>query len=244
MSRRGLTCLVLLSLLAAPPLRAADPDGSVVGRLRSVAWEFGVWGRTYVGTACWLDGEDGRWRLEVATGEGVGTARLLDQSAADGWTVLAVDAGQAYLQPWRDKLETLGPERAARVLAILRLAAGGTDLAALDGLGVDVSPGPAARPPRLPWGESRNGSSTTLRLEWRPGDCSDLRTILETRGRGRGGAGETWRVDDGPDGEVRIASSRRAGRLFLRPLPSRPVRYQPDEVFVPIWTLGEVLDLD
>lgn len=232
--------LLLTALVAAVTSHASEPITPAAGRLHVAGWTYGAWGRTYTGTACWLDEDDGRWRLEIAIGEPRGLARLLAQHG-EGWSVITVDPGRTYVQPWRDKIETLVPAEAARVQALVRLAEAGPDPTALSGLGVDFRSAEAKRPPRLPWGESAVPKADTVILSWPTPETGDLRAALRTRGRGRGGAGEIWHVSALPEGGIRITSSRRAGALRVHPMPSRPANYDPDEVYVPLWPLGEVV---
>jgi hypothetical protein len=42
---------------------------------------------------------------------------------------------------------------------------------------------------------------------------------------------------------VEVRSSRRPGRLVVTPREHRPTSATPEEVFLPWWSLGEILDL-
>ena len=129
-ARRRATCLALLGcgLLAMPA--AASGDGpEQTGDLQGAAWHVSAWGRSAAGLACWLRGGDGAWRLEVllaqdASGESATMDDLLRQRG-DGWTVVATGERDVYLQPWRDRIEDLPPDRARHVTALLLLAAAG-----------------------------------------------------------------------------------------------------------------------
>ena len=238
MTRRRLGLCLLIPILTWTGIAAAE-EGAVTGRLDTVAWSFGAWGSRYVGRACWLDESDGRWRLEVAQGD-VGEADLLDQRG-EGWCAVAVEDGRAFFQEWRGQLDPLAPSEIARLRVLMDLCG------AAPGFG-DDTPAPVmtrserrAHGRRLPWSTESTGEDRVRILEWTADGPSDLRARLETRARGRGGAGEIWRCVGEPDGSLRISSSRRSGTLRVEPAGSRTVRYFPDDVYLPLWPLGEVL---
>jgi len=247
-AQRRAMCLALLGIgLLASPVVAADADPERTGALQSATWHVSAWGRSAAGLACWLRDGTGLWRLDIllaqnATGEPATMGDLLGQSG-DGWTVVATGDKGVYLQPWRDRIEDLSPERARRVTALFLLAAAGcgaaTDLA---GCGAEVGMLPEQRNiPRTPWSGSGHTGAEDCVLTWPADGDAGLRSRLETRGRGRGAEDETWRVRFAGDRDWRLTSSRRPGALEVEALPDRAVSYYADEVFIPLWPMGELL---
>ncbi|MBC8426255.1 hypothetical protein H8E07_19235 [bacterium] len=221
--------------------------GDQTGTLRRASWRLGAWGRSLEGHACWLRDRDGTWRLEIRTtrpGESVPVALedLLHQRG-EGWTVLAAGDHGVFMQPWRDKFEEVAPAHRRRLTALIALAGSGreavADVAAC-GARMRLRP-PRHRMPRTPWSETPPAAAAVYLVDWPGGGDRDFRRGLEVRGYGRGAAAETWQVQFADEGVWRATSSRRAGALRVEALPDSPVVYDPDEVFVPLWPLGDVL---
>lgn len=230
---------------ASPPETAPAP-----GVLRGATWRGMGMGESLGGSACWLRGPDGEVRIEV-TREGAAPradaspawGRLLTRGG-DGWVVL-LTAATAVGGRWGAPLERLAPDSRMRLETLLAVLEGGAD-----GAGpwpVDVRMIVARGATRLrgtgavPAG--RREADFNLRLP----ETAPLRAALEARGRGRGGGGETWRVRRTPppgapgEPEIQVTSTRWPGRLELRVAGAWPVRFEPDDVFVPVWSLGDLL---
>ncbi|MDO9172453.1 MAG: hypothetical protein Q7W29_11550, partial [bacterium] len=146
---------------------------------------------------------------------------------------------------WDGPLRTLEPDQAARLAALLALAATGSDpqLAAVAPAVWRERSVEVARDRRTPW-ETRVSREAPRLLVWPPddGDAPPLARDLARRGLGRGGAGEIWRVDVAPDGGVHLESRRHAATLALAPPRLGSRRGDPIDVLLPLWPLGEVLD--
>lgn len=220
------------------------------GVLRGAAWRGTGMGERLGGSACWLRGPDGAVRIEVAR---EGTApriagspdwgRLLTRGG-EGWVVL-LTAATAVGGRWGAPLERLAPESRVRLESLLAVLEGGTD---------GEGPWPAGVRPIVTDGAAGPrghravpavavGAAFDLRLP----ETAPLRAALEARGRGRGGGGETWRVrraapaGSAGETEILVTSTRWPGRLALQAAGAWPVRYEPDDVFVPVWSLGDLL---
>ncbi len=251
-SARTIRLLFWLSLLLMPVQSAGHQDTQTrdapTGELHTAVWRFSVWGREFTGDACWLMDAVGRWRIEFAVAEAIRETRdtlvsLLDQEG-QGWTVVSTDGSAAYIQPWRDKLESIPAHEANMMGALLELAVSGSgSVAALRSNGATVSDAGQYRiRPRLPWhtGVETNGS---MIVDWSGSYESNLKGTLEGRGRGRGGRGEIWRVDFTEPGVWKLRSSRRSGVLHVTSGHIWRAAYDPDEVFLPMWPLAELLQM-
>ena len=250
---RGLPILFLLILMALPPLARpsfgheqhhAEPNGT----LHTATWRFQAWGRSVSGLACWICEVDGRWRLEVtlsdADNDSAVTPLTLLHQSGEGWTVVSADGIKTYMQPWRKKLESIPPADADRVVALMALAEKGTGVVSvLESLGAQVRARVGRRAvSRLPWADDTNPVEALV-VDWSNTSGSHLRGVLEGRGRGRGGPGEIWSLTFAGPGTSRLSSSRRHGVLYLEYGRDWPAHYDPEEVFVPLWPLAELLDL-
>jgi hypothetical protein len=246
MRRPALATLAALLFVHAWAAAAAEPERRV-GPLRSATWRLGAWGHNAEGLACWLRDRDGTWRLEVRRiWPGEASEPALDEllhQRGEGWTAVAAGGHGAFVQPWRGRFEELTPARQIRLGALLALAAAGRDAAvALAAYGAVMTPCPSRRAAaRTPWAGRIPAGGETCLVTWPPGEGSDLRRRLEMRGLGRGDAVETWRVTFTEEHAWRLTSTRRTGTLQVAALPDSLVAYDPDEVFVPLWPLGEVL---
>jgi len=161
----------------------------------------------------------------------------------DGWTVVAAQDHGVFLQPWRDKIEELPALQRQRLTALLELSAAGRDAIpalALCGAETHQRP-PRRRCSRLPWAARSPANDEVYAVTWPAPVADGFRNALEERGRGRGAGGEVWSVTFAGEHAWRLTSSRRAGALQVKALPDRQVAYHPDEVFVPLWPLGELL---
>jgi hypothetical protein len=224
------------------------------GVLRGAAWRGIGMGESLGGSACWLRGPDGEVRIEVTrevTREGAAShadispawGRLLTRGG-EGWVVLLTVA-TAVGGRWGAPLECLAPDRRVRLETLLAVLEGGVegagpwpaDVRLIAARGVVGARGNGTVP------AGRTAAAFNLRLP----ETAPLRAALEVRGRGRGGGGETWRVcrtapPDAPDElAIQVTSTRWPGRLELRAAGAWPVVFEPDDVFVPVWSLGDLL---
>ncbi len=232
--------------IAASLLEAVPTPGMLWG----ATWRGTGMGESLGGSACWLRGTDGEVRIEV-TREGAAPradispawGRLLARGG-EGWVVLLTEA-TAVGGRWGAPLECLAPDSRVRLETLLAVLEGGVDgagpwpagvrrIAARDVIG---SHGIRAVP------AGRTEAASHLRLP----ETASLRAALEARGRGRGGGGETWFVrrtappDASGETEIQVTSTRWPGRLELRVAGAWPVGFEPDDVFVPVWSLGDLL---
>ncbi|MBU1073362.1 hypothetical protein KKG45_08950 [bacterium] len=232
--------------MAVSAVAGSDP-AQRAGNLQGVTWSFSAWGRSAEGLACWLRDPDGPWRLDVLLTQEAerGQAAMNDlmHQLGDGWTIVATGDHGDFLQPWRDKIEVLSPGQRQRLTALLELAASGRD--AMPGLiacGAEVQMRrPRHRHSRTPWPERTHEDDDVCAVTWPAAEAGGFRRRLEDRGRGRGAGDEVWRVSFAGERGWRLTSSRRAGSLRVVALPDRQVEYFPDEVFIPLWPLGELL---
>ena len=245
---RSLRALAAPALLAAvvtgvtvPPARAVPIEGT----LRGAVWRGSGPGVRLAGSACWLRGPQGEVRIEVSRD---GAAPVVPAEPAgnpllthdgEGWVVL-LTADAAVWGRWGARLEPLPSDSRLRLATLLALLEGGAD---------GDGPWPAGVRPVVPRADAAAGAArapAVLRL--RLPETAPLRAALEARGRGRGGGGETWRVrreasaDSSGGTDLVVSSSRFPGRVALRAAGSWPVGFEPDDAFVPVWPLGELLD--
>jgi hypothetical protein len=184
----------------------------------------------------------------------------------EGWTVASPGQGLLLLQPWGEGWRALGGELSTGLRVLAAALTGGPDGLPPSGLaGVRRLPARRRPLPLVPWlrSASRAQQGTTVRLELLPAEPAppeigasrvesprgprSWRSRMERRGTGRGGAGEILRLH-WPDGEgpprgraLEATSSRRPGRLVIRPGPQLVVHYPYPEAFLPLWTLAELL---
>jgi hypothetical protein len=198
--RRPLCVLLLLMGVAVSARAFESARDQANGTLHSAAWRFQIWGRSLSGLAGWIREADGRWRLELVLGddtsEHVDAPMLLLDQIGEGWTVVSVDGLSTYIQPWRDKSEPIPDADARLVEALLAVAESGSAAkSALTARGARVVGSDRTRRyPRLPW-SGLAPESDTIVVDWSMSADTKLRNALESRGRGRGGSGETWRLD-------------------------------------------------
>ncbi|MBA4377540.1 MAG: hypothetical protein C0395_02590 [Gemmatimonas sp.] len=228
---------------AEPEPTTCDLDFGVTG------WRIEAPVGEALGTAAWVRCPDGAWRLDLARTEPgdpeTGTAAAVLGRLGEGWTAVAPGDGSVVLQAWDGPLRTLEPAQAERLAALLALATAGSDpvRAAVAPAVWRERPAGAVGAGRTPW-EVRASRAAPRLLVWPPDDGggSPLARDLAQRGLGRGGAGESWRVDIAPDGGVRLESRRHAATLALEPPRLDSRRGDPFDVLLPLWPLGEVLD--
>lgn len=214
----GALVLAGLAVVAVGAPQPPEAPELVRGVLWSAVWRGTGLGEELGGSACWLRGADGAVRIEFTREAAAGRSavspawgRLLTRGG-EGWVVLL--AGETAVGGrWGGPLERLAPDLRLRLETLLAVMAG------------------------------RGDDGCNLRLP----ETAPLRAALEARGRGRGGGGETWRVRrlaaPGAPGDtlVVLTSTRLPGRLQVRSTGSWPAQYAPDDVFVPVWSLGDLL---
>lgn len=209
--------LPVLLLMGAFPAAAQDAaPADVAGSLLVARWQAGAFGREAGGVLAVIDDGAGQVRAEVTDGDAV-LPMLLDREGR-GWTVVLSADGQALLMPWGERWRSLEP----RAHGLLSAVAGAL-----------------AEPPPAP------GAGRSRRLTVPDPQTPDLRRRLAVRGRGRGGPGETLRLQwrDRP-GEpwLEIRSARRPGSLQFGAPSLVPVTYPAAESFVPLWPLRDLLE--
>lgn len=224
----GLPAALLAVALTTLGVPAAAADLTLV----VAEWQAGALGREAAGLLAWVTGPGAELRLDVlAPGEGGGPAAPADAEAdgrdallwrqGRGWTLVAGAAGEpGVLEPW-DREWRPAPAGLADLARAVAAAAPGRPrrLVVAEAVAAAAEPGgPAAAAP-------------------------GLRPALVRRGRGGGGPGERVSVTATSAGPVRVRSSRRPGRLEIRPVVSRRVAADPASVYVPWCPLGEVLPL-
>ncbi len=250
------------SASAAPAAGAADQE--TTGTRVGASWRAGALGDRAAGVACWLRGADGLLRLEIARFPSAEQAvldsagwRLLLDRRGEGWTYVASGPGAATLGGWGAPLERADESLRLRILMLLGLReeAPGVWPADAPAAARLLAARPAAaagRPGRPSSARDDPPGAGRLRLAWTdPSPAprrmreSAFRAAQEQRGRGRGGDGEvwtvTWREDPQAGSLLRVVSSRRAGFLEIGPPRAREVRYRPEDAFVSLWSLGDLL---
>lgn len=187
-----------------------------------------------------LQAPDGRWRCDVVV-EGDGGAASADvlRRQGQGWTLTGSEAG-GVVQPWGEPWRTTGPALSLALGAIL-----------VEWSGSEQPLGDAAMRPRR-WRLAATGLPRTvvvpdwddLPAAWRPEGGRDpggsaLKRRLTGRGRGRGDAGGVLRLDPRDDG-LHVTSTRLPGSLLLD-WPDGGATDVPDEAFLPLWPLADLL---
>lgn len=248
--RRVRPFAILAALLAAAAGSAAtEPEPDLLDLELGVApWRFASPLADAQGTAVWVRCPDGSWRLDVALGEpgeeGTGTAEAALGRLGEGWTAVSPGDGTLVVQAWDGPLRELEPAQADRLRALLSLAESAGDPAR-----AQVAPavwrdrrGRSGPAPRTPW-DVRASADAIRDLIWPApdDDGSPLARDLASRGRGRGGAGESWRCDAAADGGIRLHGLRWGATLEAGPSRRAIRRGDPLEVVLPLWPLGEVL---
>lgn len=245
MAGRPATAAQLLLMVAAiavvaPALAgSADPDtsGTLPGRLHVAQYQASVFSYHETGNILWLAGPAGVIRLEVRRGR---DERPLDSMLAqtgEGWTAVLGGEGAGTINAW---------DEAWRVPPVGLQDAVQTVVGALE-----AGPGRVDDSPAGPW-RSRPGRSSVVRVRIGSLVSSDpetgFRHRLSGRGLGRGGDDEmlelVWletELDAHP--RLQVRSTRRPGRLVLAADQERPVVYAMPEAFVPLWPLGQLVEI-
>lgn len=220
MAGRTVAPLVLLLWAASATAAAQAPaDDLRDGSLILADWRGAFLGRGVDGSLALLAGPDGSCRAEVTRGAAP-PAALLDRDT-EGWTVVLAGSGDGVLQPWGREWSRLD----ATATAGLRTIA---DAVAAAAVGEDVG---------------RRGGMERVVLP--PARAEGFRAANASRGRGRGGPGEVLVLVRGRGGDaLAVRSSRRPGALRFSSFRCLPVRYPPAEVFVPLWPLRGLLELE
>jgi len=249
-------CLVLL--LVCGSAAAAD------GRLHLGHWRGSAFGRAVTGNFLLLTDPEGFLRLELSR-----TEQALDEAAlrsllawtGDGWCVVQGDPGEGTVGPWNDKWDRL--DRSVGiwlVLAAAHLNQTDMDPTELTAWGIEARSVGAAPQPRPRF---RTTGPSAERFRYRMPEVARLQAAspAETaprlgfraaqlqRAAGHGSAGEILTLErhrsaDGRLSRLVLRASRKPGDLRLDQLSERPVRYDVNEVFVPLWPLADVLALE
>lgn len=231
-------------------------------QLRFLWWEGQVLGQSQPGSACWVRGDDGSVRLEVLP-DGraeTGPGPLLRQEGQGYTLVLGPEDGGTF-NPWGREWRTVAEATASWVRFLTGWLDGG-DPAALAEKGrirllpdsaATVAPRPRCLPlaaaavrvqlPMLEDPATGRGSAGTD-PGGQPG--GSFRRAMTGRAAGRGGNQEvlTLRPEPGPCPAVwTLTSSRKPGRLRLGPVAVWSTGPLVPEVFLPLWPLGQLLDL-
>lgn len=205
-------------------------------------WRAEAFGRLATGAVGWVAGCDGAVRLDLAvdtqptaaqpTAAPSGTipgslpdpwSGLLAREGR-GWTLVAPPAAEGLYGAWDREWSVPPPGLAALARGVTYWA----DESHAAGGGASFVLAAAATE------ASARGLDAGM-----PG----LRRELAGRARGGGGPGERVHVGPHAGGGVEVRSSRRPGRLVVTPREERPTSATPEEVFLPWWSLGEILDL-
>jgi hypothetical protein len=269
--RRSGVCLILIALAIDATAAAGTPkvaaESYTATELNLASWQIRALGKLRAsGSLCWIRGDGGEIRLEVAAWPGSeppeSPLSVLLEREGEGWTMTsassdAEDTDRPLVKPWGAEWRNVHPQVAAVATAIVDAMEGdqAVEPSAQDG----VLTMPSARDGRSGWrrpGSLRRAARRIeLPAEWDPGARADnrgeargkLRSDLVERGRGRGAAAEildlSWERSETETPCLRIVSSRRTGELRLERHSSLLVRHPGWETFVPIWTLGELLEL-
>lgn len=218
--------------LAQGPPDSAAPAGESLAVVLAT-WRAEAFGRLATGAVGWVAASDGAVRLDLALDAQPGDAQpaslpdpwpgLLARDGR-GWTLVAPPVGEGLYGAWDREWSAPPPGLAALACGVVR----GADGSRTAGGGESFILAAAAD--GVPAGDAGSGPS-------------GLRRELAGRARGGGGPGERVHVGPLPGGGVEVRSSRRPGRLTVIPRETRPTSATPEEVFLPWWSLGEILDL-
>ena len=261
-------CLLLLTFLVANPGQAGNLPASGNGRLFLVSWEVSVLGRIETGTACWIEGPDGVFRLEVLPGVAGREAlpRLLRRQG-DGYTLILGGGAEGVFNAWQHEWKKLGENMVpwVRFVTLTLLGKDGEQGSGsgrgrrLVGNRTPVGTRPFFRDDPFPDREAggrrielpalavnRVAAGTGTRNGGRPAG-TPFRSGMVQRGGGRGGNREILTMTrDGsiPGFAWLLLSSRKPGRILL----SNPeiIHLGPVglEVFPPLWPLSELVEID
>ncbi len=260
--------LLVLLVLAGGAAAASVSDEPETGLLRFAGWRASFMGREEAGALCWLRSAEDRWRCEILAPGEVGDDRsLLLERAGEGWTLIRADVDVATVQGWRRPFRELDARVAGAVGSVLAalddpgftpdvgcVARHAGDAAARIPAGGRPAWFAAARKAvpddvfriDLPLLRAVGADSLAAAAVGDDRARSMVRSALESRARGRGAPVETWTcarlVNDGGAPRLRLSSSRRPGSLVLELRGTLPVAYHPDDVFLPLWPLAEVLE--
>lgn len=239
-----------LALAASPgetPGAAAAADPATDLRFVVADWQAAAFGRGARGLLAWVAGPAGEVRLDVADpasavdprpGDGAPggqpgeTATGLLFRDGSGWTMVAGEwPDPGIVGPW-DREWRPAPDGLADLVRAVGSARPGSR-ARLSLVGAERGAGAVRQDSPEPGRPERAGPAASSRAGFRAAQAE--------RARGGGGPGERLAVAGGPDGKVRIASSRRPGALEIRPRLALTVTGDPAAVFAPWWPLAEVL---
>lgn len=209
---------------ADPAPAPADPESLTVAL---GTWRAEALGRVATGAAGWVAACDGALRLDLELdaqpdepGRTDRWTRLLARDGR-GWTLVATPVGEGLYGAWDREWKAPPAGLAALARGVVRWSGmpppsgrGESFVLAAAGLG-EAPQGPAAG--------------------------ADLRRDLASRARGGGGVGEVVRIRPAATGGVAVRSSRRPGRLLVEVRERRPLAASPGDVFLPWWSLGEIL---
>jgi hypothetical protein len=261
--------------MVAAGVAVAQPDAGDDGaRYEETAlhlsdWSIRAWGsERAAGAACWVRGEGGALRVEIAVRTAAAPLEALLAQRGEGWTLIVAPSGSngtdarsspSLFKPWDAGWREV------------RASVGRTATTIVDRLDAAVrrSPdcGPQIEPPRdrrrsrpagagwrRPGRRRRSVRELAIVRGWHSetgsaeigGSPQGLRAQLVARGRGRGGADEilelSWRCPEDEAPYLRISSTRRSGDLRIAIPSSFNVRIAIPEAFIPIWPLGDLLE--
>jgi hypothetical protein len=189
----------------------------------------------------------------------------LKQRRGDGWTYAkSASVAPGLLQSWGRRWRQVSPDLASLLRTLATALAGGAEALETDAGAYRAEPRVAGaangRWRSTAPARDRPAAITQLSVEFwlrDPDDAAAARSVdraerlwrrdLVARGRGRGGLIETvtlaWQSGGKDDArsELVVRSRRRAGALYLWPLSATEVRYPPDETFLPLWPLEQIL---
>jgi len=251
-----LFCLLLGSLAQA-------------GTLHFGQWRASAFGRSVAGNFCLLTDPAGFLRLDLSRET---TPRPLDSRtvrdllewSGQGWCLVQGDIGEGTLGPWFERWDRLDrPLGIWLALSAIHLEPDGPSVAQLAAWGVRPRPGSVAAQPRpfftttgpvalrasfqVPGLARLAHDGTSISSVDSSPQASGFRGGHIRQGGGRGTSGEILTVERTLDAEgavssLTLRSSRKPGSMRLDGLIQHPVSYVVEEVFVPLWPLGDVLD--
>lgn len=239
---RGTACLALL--LAAGSAAAQDVgvpgcDAAEPLSLVLATWRAEALGRLATGAVGWVAASDGALRLDLIVdatpGQAPGVAAdpwpgLLAREGR-GWTLVAPPRGDGVYGAWDREWSAPPPGLAALARGVARWSDGAHAAGAGSGGGESFILAAAAV------------AAADVAAGQAGPEAPGLRRELAGRARGGGGPGERVRMGPLAGGGVEVRSSRRPGRLVVSPRETRPTSATCDEVFLPWWSLGEILEL-
>ncbi|MEN8005514.1 MAG: hypothetical protein ABFS42_00775 [Candidatus Krumholzibacteriota bacterium] len=251
---------------------AAAPAGEDHSILTATAWTASVYSRQARGTICWLGGEDGSLRVEVAESpaesfdpaprpdtnplETLGS--LLDRTG-DGWTLILgpEDTGtlNAWGREWRQVPAGLAQLARLVTVSVRDYPHQRPDFSFAMFTASHGGGGGIPRPYFTAFGSTTDPGDDTWRFQLSSLELEDggerpvtgFRGRMVARGRGTGGQGEVvslgWFRPPGADRYgLEVTSSRRPGTLRLEPPLDMAVKTPEPEVFLPLWPLSQFLE--